>query len=93
MNLTKTVVKNHDELWPNYKSKSTETDPELIEVFDNFAFDDVISYGNLDTKTRVMMILGSTIASQALRDTQLLPYIGYPLSLNAIRCLNEVLPD
>jgi 4-carboxymuconolactone decarboxylase len=25
--------------------------------------------------------------------TQLLPYIGYPRALNAIRCLNEVLPE
>jgi 4-carboxymuconolactone decarboxylase len=25
--------------------------------------------------------------------TQLLPYIGYPRTLNAIRCLNEVVPD
>ena len=25
--------------------------------------------------------------------TQLLPYIGYPRSLNAIACLNEVLPE
>ncbi len=25
--------------------------------------------------------------------TQLLPYTGYPRSLNAIRCLNEVIPE
>jgi 4-carboxymuconolactone decarboxylase len=25
--------------------------------------------------------------------TQLLPYVGYPRSLNAIRCLNEVIPE
>ena len=25
--------------------------------------------------------------------TQLLPYIGYPRTLNAIGCLNEVLPE
>ena len=25
--------------------------------------------------------------------TQLLPYIGYPRSLNALRCINEVLPE
>ena len=25
--------------------------------------------------------------------TQLLPYIGYPRTLNGIRCLNEVLPE
>lgn len=25
--------------------------------------------------------------------TQLLPYLGYPRTLNAIRCLNEVMPE
>jgi 4-carboxymuconolactone decarboxylase len=25
--------------------------------------------------------------------TQLLPYIGYPRTLNAIRCINEVVPE
>jgi 4-carboxymuconolactone decarboxylase len=45
----------------------------LIEVFDNFAFDEVISYGNLDTRTRVMMILASTIASQALSEYKVMP--------------------
>jgi 4-carboxymuconolactone decarboxylase len=25
--------------------------------------------------------------------TQLLPYVGYPRALNAIRCLNEVVPE
>jgi alkylhydroperoxidase/carboxymuconolactone decarboxylase family protein YurZ len=25
--------------------------------------------------------------------TQLLPYVGYPRTLNAISCLNEVLPE
>lgn len=65
MSITETAIKNHEELWPNYKSRAMQTDPELIELFDNFAFDEVISYGNLDTKKRVMMILGSTIACQA----------------------------
>ena len=50
------------------KSTLKVTDPELIEVFDNFAFDEVISYGNLDTKTRLMVILGSLIASQTLSE-------------------------
>jgi Uncharacterized homolog of gamma-carboxymuconolactone decarboxylase subunit len=65
MSITETAIKNHEELWPDYKSRAMQTDPELIELFDNFAFDEVISYGNLDTKIRVMMILGSTIACQA----------------------------
>jgi 4-carboxymuconolactone decarboxylase len=53
-------------LFPNHKSTLQITDPELIGIFDNFAFDEVISYGNLDTRTRLMMILASTIAGQAL---------------------------
>jgi len=65
MSISETAHKNHEELWPNYESRAMQTDPELIELFDNFAFDEVISYGNLDTKTRMMMILGSTIACQA----------------------------
>ena len=68
INLTKTAIKNHEELWPGYDSKAAKTDPELIGIFDNWAFDEVIHYGNIDTKTRVMMILGSTIAQGALTE-------------------------
>ena len=68
INLTNAAIKNHEELWPGYESKAKQTDPELIEIFDNFAFDEVIKYGNLDTKTRVMMIMGSTIAQGALTE-------------------------
>ena len=68
MSLTETAIKNHEELWPGYESKAKQTDPELIEIFDNFAFDEVIKYGNLDTKTRVMMIMGSTIAQGTLTE-------------------------
>lgn len=67
-NLTEAAVRNHEELLPGHVSTLQKTDPELIEAFDNFAFDEVISYGGLDTKTRLMMILASTIASQALSE-------------------------
>jgi 4-carboxymuconolactone decarboxylase len=70
--LSENAIKNHEELFPNYKSKLKVTDPEFIELFDNFAFDEVTSYGNLDTKTRVMMILASTIASQALSEYKIM---------------------
>jgi 4-carboxymuconolactone decarboxylase len=58
--------KNHDELFPNHVSTLQVTDPELIEVFDNFAFDEVLRYGGLDTRTRLMVQLASLIACQAL---------------------------
>src|SRR5512141_3173145 len=68
MNISETALKNHEELFPNRKSKLMETDPELIDVFDNFAFDEVLQYGNLDTRTRLMVILASMIASQAIAE-------------------------
>jgi len=105
--------KNHEKLFPNYKSTLKVTDPELIEIFDNFAFDEVLSYGNLDTRTRLMMILGSMIASQALSEYkvmldgalnvgvspievkeivyQAVPYVGIAKVFDFIHAANEIL--
>lgn len=77
--LSDNAIKNHEELWPNYKSEVKQTDPELIEVFDNFAFDEVINYGNIDTRTRVMVILASTIASQSLTEYKM--YVNAALNV------------
>lgn len=41
------------------------TDPELAEVFYNFALDEVLQYGRMDMKTRMMITLASHIATQA----------------------------
>ena len=38
----------HEELFPGHVSTLIATDPELIEYFDNFAFDEVLRYGNLE---------------------------------------------
>jgi 4-carboxymuconolactone decarboxylase len=68
MRITETARNNHEELFPNRTSTLMVTDPELIEVFDNFAFDEVLAYGHLETRTRLMVILASLIASQALNE-------------------------
>jgi len=49
MSISETANKNHEALFPNRKSILAVTDPELVEVFENFAFDQVLSYGSLDT--------------------------------------------
>ena len=72
MSISEKAHKNHEELWPEYQSKAAQTDPELIEVFDNFAFDEVISHDNMEVKTRVMMIMASTIGSQALTEFRMM---------------------
>jgi 4-carboxymuconolactone decarboxylase len=66
--ITDVASKHHDELFPGHVSTVAVTDPELIEIFDNFAFDEVLSHGSLNTRTRLMVQLASMIASQALRE-------------------------
>ena len=60
--------KNHDELFPGHVSTLAVTDPEFIETFDNFAFDEVLRHGNIDVRTRLMVQLAAIIACQALRE-------------------------
>jgi len=54
-------------MFPSHVSTLAVTDPELIDVFENVAFDEVLSHSSLDARTRLMVQLASMIASQALR--------------------------
>ena len=60
--------RNHDELFPGHVSTLSVTDPELIEYFDNFAFDEVLQHTTLENRTRLMVQLASLIACQALSE-------------------------
>jgi len=113
MSISETAMKNHEALFPNRKSTLAVTDPELIGVFDNFAFDEVLRYGDLDTRTRLMVILASMIASQALGEYkvmldgvlnvgvtpvevkeivyQAVPYVGMAKVYDFIQATNEIL--
>jgi 4-carboxymuconolactone decarboxylase len=113
MGISETALKNHEQLFPNRKSQLIVTDPELIEVFDNFAFDEVLQYGNLDRHTGLMVILASMIASQALGEYkvmligalnvgvtpvevkeivyQAVPYVGIAKVYDFIHATNEIL--
>ncbi len=113
MTISESARKNHEELFPNHASTLKVTDPELIEVFDNFAFDEVLRHGNLDTRTRLIVILGSLIAGQALGEYrvmlggalnvgvtpvevkeivyQAVPYVGIAKVYDFIHAANEIL--
>jgi 4-carboxymuconolactone decarboxylase len=113
MRISETANRHHEELFPNRESILMVTDPELIEVFDNFAFDGVLGYGNIDTRTRLMVILASMIASQALGEYkvmlegalnvgvtpvevkeivyQAVPYVGIAKVYDFIHATNEIL--
>ena len=63
---TEQAQRNHDELFPGRVSTLAQTDPELIEYFDNFAFDEILREGDLDTRTRLMVQLAALIACHAV---------------------------
>lgn len=110
--LTPAAIMNHEELWPNYISKAKETDPDLIEIFDNFAFDEIIGHDKMDVKTRTLLIMASTIGSQALTEYkmfvnaalnvgvsptaikevvyQAVPYVGISKVIDFINASNEI---
>jgi len=107
--------KNHDELFPGHVSTLAATDPELIEIFDNFAFDEVLRHDRLNIRTRLMVQLASIIASQALREYrvvadaaltvgvtpveikeivyQAVPYVGMAKVFDFIHATNDVLTE
>jgi 4-carboxymuconolactone decarboxylase len=62
---TESARRNHDDLFPGHVSTLAATDPELVEYFDNFAFDEVLAHDDLDPRIRLMTQLASMIASQA----------------------------
>lgn len=68
MAISETARRNHDELFPGHVSTLAVTDPELIEVFDNFAFDEALTASGLDTRTRLMVQLAALIGCQALSE-------------------------
>jgi 4-carboxymuconolactone decarboxylase len=112
MAISAAAQKNHEELFPDHTSTLKVTDPELIEVFDNFAFDAVLSLGNLDIRTRLMVILASLIAQQAVSEYKVMlggalnvgvtpievkeivyqsvPYVGIAKSIDFIHATNEI---
>lgn len=68
MAITENAKKFHEKMFPGYESDFLRTDPEFIELFDNFAFDEVIEATKdvLDDKTGFMTTLAVLIGCQGI---------------------------
>jgi len=77
-NLSKEAMAYHQRLFPGYDSSFLKTDPEFIERFDNFAFDEVVNHDSLDDKTRMMAILSTLIGCQGIDEYKMM----LPAALN-----------
>ena len=66
MTLTKTAQSTTTKLFGDIaKSELARTDPEFVELYANFAFDEVFAQsGKLGIQTRLKLILGALIATQ-----------------------------
>ncbi|WP_419872781.1 carboxymuconolactone decarboxylase family protein [Candidatus Pristimantibacillus sp. PTI5] len=78
MRITEAAKKYHEKMFPGYESKFLETDPEFIERFDNFAFDEVVNQDDLDERARMMAILSVLIGCQGIDEFKAM----LPASLN-----------
>lgn len=54
----------YEKIFPNGTSEFSKTDPEFMERFESFAFDEVINQDDLDDKTRFMAILAALLGCQ-----------------------------
>jgi 4-carboxymuconolactone decarboxylase len=68
MAITPNAQRNHDALFPDHQSTLKVTDPELVEIFDNWAFGEVIDDAPLDVRLRLMVQLAALIASHAVAE-------------------------
>lgn len=66
MAISEFAKKYHEKMFQGHEPKILETDPEFIERFDNFAFDEVVNNDDIDDKTRFMAILSTLLGCQGI---------------------------
>ncbi len=108
-----TARANHERLFPGHVSTLAVTDPELIEAFDNLAFDEVLRASRLDERTRLLAQLAAMVALGAVSEFhvmlgaaltvgvtpvevkevvyQAVPYVGMARVFDSLHAANEVL--
>lgn len=113
MSITKTAMENYEELFKDIEF--SKEDEELKEIILNFALDEVQEQDGLDKKTRQMVILAATIATQTTKMYEVfvnaalnvgvtpveikeilyqsVPYVGILKVLNLLRPTNRIFKE
>ncbi|HEX4095035.1 MAG TPA: carboxymuconolactone decarboxylase family protein [Trebonia sp.] len=66
MAISETARRAREQLFPGQAATLAETDPELVEIFDNFAFDEAPAHDRLDPRTRLMVQLAALVGGHAV---------------------------
>ena len=67
-----------DTMLPGQKHAFADTDPEFVQIFESFAFDEVVNQGSLDDRTRFMAILAALLGCQGVDEFKVM----LPAALN-----------
>lgn len=88
--LSAQAAQNQAVWYATYNDKLTETDPELAEIFGNFAFGDVQQYGKLSTRNRILVTMASAIATNSITEYRKTLYAAFSNGITPIE-IKEVL--
>lgn len=72
MAISENAKKYYKKMFSGHDSALTKTDPEFIEFFKNFAFDEVVNHDDMDDRTRFMTILATLIGCQGKEEYELM---------------------
>lgn len=78
MDISEFAKQYHAKMFGGEKSSLAETDPEFVERFNNFAFDEVVNSDDLDGKTRFLAILATLLGCQGIDEFRVM----LPAALN-----------
>ena len=84
MAISKFAQAYHDKMFPGYESQLLKTDPEFIELFDNFAFDEVVNHDDLDDHTRHLAILGMLLGVSGIDEFKGMLKAAYNMGVTPI---------
>lgn len=68
MAITDAAKQYHEKMFPGVPSSLLDTDPEFMERFYNFAYDEVVNQDDLDGRTRFMAILAALLGCQGVEE-------------------------
>lgn len=65
MQLTDKAIENRQKVLPYYESELNKTDPEFMEIFENFLFDEVQLNTRLPERSQMLITLATLITNQS----------------------------
>lgn len=84
MAITDFAEKYHEKIFDGARAKLAETDPEFVEFFDHFAFDEVTGHHELDERTRMMAILAVLLGCQGLDPFKIIAEVSLDLGVTPV---------